>query len=383
MTTEKPGRLTRKGEVLSLLLAAVLFLTVFSGCRKEPGPSPGKETSSALSAETTKQQETKQQTASEAASFSSLAGTTLAPSTSAAALQKSSARKAAEKRIKSDVDLALWYVKENKRSGSKVSFPYEKGNTAYSGLSKAQKELYNEMLPKVKELTAFEYTAKKDGYTTLDNVLVASSALCKDYPEYELYFDIKEVFSGDMTTGLKSVYSLPGDSDAKNVKNTAKIKKELEIFEEECNLIVESIPKSFSTYDKYRYLAAVISIRTAYDNDFEGGKPTMTAYGAIQGPVAICQGYSTAFEYLCRKANLWCKQVSGVSQGVSHAWNLVKLKGGTYHVDVTWADSDLNLTLDEGWQRYFMLTQTEILEDHEIDDGTVATGKSLRPKAAG
>ena len=109
----------------------------------------------------------------------------------------------------------------------------------------------------------------------------------------------------------------------------------------------------------------------------------MTAYGAIQGPVAICQGYSTAFEYLCRKANLWCKQVSGVSQGVSHAWNLVKLKGGTYHVDVTWADSDLNLTLDEGWQRYFMLTQTEILEDHEIDDGTVATGKSLRPKAAG
>ena len=26
------------------------------------------------------------------------------------------------------------------------------------------------------------------------------------------------------------------------------------------------------------------------------------------------------------------------------------------------------------WMRYFMLTQEQILEDHEIDDGTVATG---------
>lgn len=59
---------------------------------------------------------------------------------------------------------------------------------------------------------------------------------------------------------------------------------------------------------------------------------------------------------------------------MSHAWNLVKLESGTYHVDVTWADADDNKLLDAGWQSCFMLTQDEILVDHEIDDGTVATG---------
>lgn len=379
MNTEKTRFLTFKKQVACLCLAAALLLTLLSGCKNGSAPSPGKETSSSPYSESADRQTTDEETVS-----ASLDGTTLSTETSAVSQQKSNERKLAEKRIKSDVDLALWYVNENRNNGSKVSFPYEQDKTAYSELSKAQKALYKEMLPMVKAMTPFEYTAKEHGYDTLDNVLVASAALCDDYPEYEIYFDIEEVFEEDTTTALKASYFLPSDPDAKSRKNTAEIKQEVQIFEEECSLIVESIPKNYSTYDKYRYLAAVISIRTAYDNNFDGGKSTSTAYGAIQGPSAICQGYATAFEYLCRKANLWCRQVSGVSQGVSHAWNLVKLKGGTYHVDVTWADSDMNLTLDEGWQRYFMLTQEEILEDHEIDDGTVATGKSLaQTEAAG
>ena len=79
---------------------------------------------------------------------------------------------------------------------------------------------------------------------------------------------------------------------------------------------------------------------------------------------------------------MWCTQVSGVSQDTAHAWNLVKLESGTYHIDVTWADADGNTPLDPAWQSYFMLTQEEILLDHQIDDGTVATGKN-HPQTAG
>ncbi|MGN0610223.1 MAG: transglutaminase domain-containing protein [Ruminiclostridium sp.] len=146
------------------------------------------------------------------------------------------------------------------------------------------------------------------------------------------------------------------------------------IFDIECDLIVEAIPEYFSTYDKYRYLAAILSMRADYDYDFTGGLPTATAYGAIEGHLAICQGYSRAFEYLCKKADLWCKIVSGASDGSGHVWNLVKLESGTYHIDVTWSDSTDNETLDEGWHRYFMITQEQVLLDHEISDGTVATG---------
>ena len=141
--------------------------------------------------------------------------------------------------------------------------------------------------------------------------------------------------------------------------------------------IVKSIPEDFDAYDKYRYLAAVISLRTHYDNDFTGGFSTASAYGAIEGELAICQGYATGFEYLCRKANLWCTQVNGISQDISHVWNLVKLESGTYHIDVTWADADGVVPLSLEWHINFMMTQDEILWDREIIDGTVATGTYL------
>lgn len=374
-------------QFVCVFLAAILLLSVLSGCKSETEPT----TDDAVSSSTSKTSEENSSASEKTESEPSTSDMSLSESeqqTSTTVLlnreekAKRAAKRIAEKWIQSDIDLALWYVREKQDHSSSVSFPYENGKTAYSKLKKAQKKLYKEMLEKVKNFEPFEYTAKEHGYKVLDNVLVASSALCEDYPEYGIYFDIKEVFEGDMTTALKSSYFFPNDPDSKDAKNIEAVKKEVRIFEEECNLIVNAIPKDFSTYDKYRFLAAVISIRTAYDNDFTGGKQTSTAYGAIQGPIAICQGYATGFEYLCRKANLWCKRVSGISQGVSHAWNLVKLESGTYHVDVTWSDSDLNLTLDDGWQRYFMLTQDEILIDHEIDDGTVATG-TLLTKAAG
>ena len=375
------------GQIVCAFFAAILLLSVLSGCKNKTEQTTDAAASSSISKISEEKSSASEKINSEpSTSDMPLSESEQQTSTIVALNREEKAKKAAKriakKRIQSDIDLALWYVREKQNHSSSVSYSYENGEAAYSKLKKAQKKLYKEMLEKVKNFESFEYTAKEHGYKVLDNVLVASLALCEDHPEYGIYFDIEEVFKGDMTTALKSSYFFPNDPDSKNAKNIEAVKKEVRIFEEECNLIVNSVPKDFSTYDKYRFLAAVISIRTAYDNDFTGGKQTSTAYGAIQGPIAICQGYATGFEYLCRKADLWCKRVSGISQGVSHSWNLVKLESGTYHVDVTWADSDLNLTLDNGWQRYFMLTQDEILIDHEIDDGTVATG-TLLTEAAG
>lgn len=284
-------------------------------------------------------------------------------------------KSAAQLRLEEYIQTAIKCVRENPVDGwsSEVRYPYDESNTAYSELSDEQKALYDEMLPKVRDMEPFEYSAEKFGYDVLDNVLIAASALCKDHREYEIYFDIEDVVDGDMTTALRARYFLPSDPNSGSA-DTEKIKKEVQAFEDNSDLIVAVMPKDFNTYDKYRYLAAVISPITNYDYTLVGGKSAATAYGAIELGMCICQGYSTGFEYLCRKADLWCAQVSGVSQGVSHAWNLVKLERGTYHVDVTWADADDNKLLDAGWQSYFMLTQDEILVDHEIDDGTVATG---------
>ena len=78
-------------------------------------------------------------------------------------------------------------------------------------------------------------------------------------------------------------------------------------------------------------------------------------------------------EYLCSRADLYCRIVSGSSGEESHAWNLVRLPEGPYHVDVTWCDGQ-GQPGDEAWMTWFMLTQEEIGKDHVIEDGTVASG---------
>ena len=245
-------------------------------------------------------------------------------------------------RVSDDIEFAGDIIESTKFSGSQVTYTYEGGDDdAYKQLTDNQKKLYDEILPKVQRIEDFTYTA--------------------------------EVIDGDMTTALTSRYFMPGGGDVTTAEQKDELRHELEVFDAECDAIVAGMPEGLSTYDKYRYLAVVISLRTTYDYDSVGGTQIGTAYGAIEGGHSICQGYSRGFEYLCKKANLWCRTVSGESRNVSHAWNLVRLESGTYHVDVTWSDG-YDIPPDGlDWFNYFMLTQDEILADHDIEDGTVAT----------
>lgn len=281
-------------------------------------------------------------------------------------------------RVEDDIKTAADIVRETRFDGSTVTYGYE-ATSEYAELTDRQKELYDEILPKVQKIEDFTYTAAEYGYDTLDDLLIVMGALNSDHPELELYFSIADVDDGDMTTALRSCYSMPAGEEVKTDKQKAKLRRELEIFDAECDAAVDAMPEGLSAYDKYRYLAVFVSLRTTYDYDAVGGNQIATAYGAIQGGLSICQGYSRGFEYLCQKADLWCRTVSGESRETSHAWNLVKLEGGTYHVDVTWCDGGDIPADGLDWFDYFMLTQDEILSDHQIDDGTVATGRHIDP----
>ena len=126
------------------------------------------------------------------------------------------------------------------------------------------------------------------------------------------------------------------------------------------------MPENLSTYDKYRYLATVISLVTDYDHYSLGGWQVGTAYGSIVGGYSICQGYSRGFLYLCEKAGLWCVTVDGVAgDNYSHMWNMVRLDTGYYHIDVTWSDEN-GYPDSAQWLGYFMLTEDEIAQDHVI-----------------
>lgn len=64
------------------------------------------------------------------------------------------------------------------------------------------------------------------------------------------------------------------------------------------------------------------------------------AYGALHHKKAVCQGYAALFYRLCNESGISCRIVEGTANGSngqeSHAWNVVKIGGSWFNVDVTW-----------------------------------------------
>lgn len=256
---------------------------------------------------------------------------------------------------------------------SKKTYAYPK-KSAYKKLNSKEKKLYKELYEKITDFEDFSYSAKKYGYNYLDMIYTVWGSLVDDYPEIDNYFTFTENNDKEgMLVSLDSRYYYSWAPEEEQVEKEF-LKACQKTFEESADYIIDNMPKGLSTYDKYRYLAYVISCQTDYN--YGQLRPSdANPYGALISGQSICQGYASAMCYLCRKANLYCVMAEGSSNGVSHAWNLVKLSTGTYHVDITWSDERGSIG-DKFWMSTFMVTQSEIEADsHEVDAGYKATGK--------
>lgn len=249
------------------------------------------------------------------------------------------------------------------------SYPYE--DPEFPAFSEQAWKISEELYPKVLALEDFFYDAASYGYEYMDDMMRAYSIIRWVHPETRNYFILEEVFDGDDFVGLQSKYGCFYDPEGSEDKG--EIRAAITAFEERADEIVAGLTEDMTAYEKYFYLAIAISQNADYDYDHESGMPN-APWAGIMGGKFICEGYSVAMQYLCQKANLYCKCVEGYSRGESHGWNLVKLPTGTYYVDITWADGS-GKPGDPYWQQYFILTQEQILYDHEITDGTVATGE--------
>lgn len=139
--------------------------------------------------------------------------------------------------------------------------------------------------------------------------------------------------------------------------------------------IVENMPSELSTYDKYRYLAFVLSVLASYDYDTHDDTLNETPYGALAEHRAICMGYTNTMLYLCEKANLYCVPVSGIAlwNGGDHGWNIAMLPEGSYYMDITWCDQYGDISTS-AWAEMFMVTEERMAEDHGEWDSESVTG---------
>lgn len=133
--------------------------------------------------------------------------------------------------------------------------------------------------------------------------------------------------------------------------------------------LLEGITRDMSLYERELAIHDRLVEQTAYDES-QSQPQIHNLYGVLVNRLAVCDGYSKAFQYLLYQAGVPCLFVTGQSQGEGHAWNLVQLDGAYYHVDITWDDPVYNGIREADkpvFYGYFNVTTAQIREDHTMD----------------
>lgn len=132
-------------------------------------------------------------------------------------------------------------------------------------------------------------------------------------------------------------YGISGNNTVSSVRilyamDEATAKPMRENYDRTVTNIVSRTNSSWSDLEKALYLNDYLARNCEYDKSLS----KYTAYDALVGGTAVCQGYALAFLDLAHELGLSCEMAS--SQALNHAWNFVKVKNSYYHVDVTWND---------------------------------------------
>ena len=100
-----------------------------------------------------------------------------------------------------------------------------------------------------------------------------------------------------------------------------------------------------SAYEKVRAINDYICSHVEYDYANLNDKTytlKYSAYAALINGTSVCQGYANLFYRMALEAGLDCRIISGNANNGkeigAHAWNIVRLGGKYYYIDVTWND---------------------------------------------
>ena len=152
--------------------------------------------------------------------------------------------------------------------------------------------------------------------------------------------------------------------------------------EQEMNAVADQIAaaaaaSSADTYLQAAYVHDHLVLNCDYDMDvydqaiaqgYSGSRNlSYTAYGCLINHLAVCEGYSKAYQLILGRLGIPCGYISGIASNElgtgPHAWNSIVLGGETYYVDVTW-DDPVGNTDTEASRTYFCLTADEMAADH-------------------
>lgn len=170
--------------------------------------------------------------------------------------------------------------------------------------------------------------------------------------EKDLYYLDKKYFtytSGDMVEYVKLCY----------IWDPWKVAEMNDAAEKRAAAILALITDDMPVVDKLLTFHNQIIRNCSYDTESEYAA---TPYGALVEGKALCEGYARAFAMLCNKAGIEnCFALGKIYSSASkqmehHMWNMVKVKGDWYHMDLTNDDPPFTDTGEALPDNYVMYT---------------------------
>ena len=237
----------------------------------------------------------------------------------------------------------------------------------YKNLTLPQKAAYNKMYEAVLSMPGGYISLGEAELLSETDVYLAATALKGDRPEifwlpYAWY--IGETSNGQMAIlfanqlgdehgnieSYEATYVVGrGDRDRMAAELAAAVKE------------IKALVTASTPYEIELQLHDILAERITYSAVTPARPLDHTAYGALVGGEAVCEGYSRALQLLLYEYGINSTLVTGYAGG-PHMWNQVLLEGKWYHLDLTWNDGEKAL-----YHRYFNLTDTEISRDHTIN----------------
>ena len=137
-------------------------------------------------------------------------------------------------------------------------------------------------------------------------------------------------------------------------------------FGEAVKKFLSRLTPDMSEYEMEKALHDMLATHIVYTT---GATNSHNAYGALVEGVAVCEGYAESLQYLLQRVGIQSVEILGYGTtdltsgaGENHAWNIVRIDGKYYYVDLTWDDHGEDNFLSYA---YFNQNDANFNADHE------------------